>query len=327
MTRINIRNFWETPEWRIEIEKQKKQYDTEALQYLRVKFPDTDEKVFYTDYTGRIFEHIPDAVFVCQTAETEKICSGCNGGECTLPIEYQDGTSHPVVSIKEHSKGFKFLDVRWVCGSACKYEPLNADFKRMFEKSGLLKSQLKMTFENYNHCNNREIKQAIGQALLASREKSSLVLAGKPGTGKTHLAIAIAIEAMKNRRQAIFRLVNEMLDEIRKTVADKGDYFGLMEIFKKVPCLVLDDLGKEKTTEAGIDYLHQIIDYRYRHKLQTIITTNARNSAELSLWGSPEYIMPIISRIMEHGAWVTIDNAADFRVKISESRVNKNAGK
>ena len=47
--------------------------------------------------------------------------------------------------------------------------------------------------------------------------------------------------------------------------------------FKRVSCLVLDNLGKERTTDAGVDYLHQIVDYRYRNELQTVVMTNSLN--------------------------------------------------
>ena len=43
--------------------------------------------------------------------------------------------------------------------------------------------------------------------------------------------------------------------------------------YKGVQCLVLDDLGKQRNTEAAWDYLYQIINYRYENKLQTIVTT------------------------------------------------------
>lgn len=118
---------------------------------------------------------------------------------------------------------------------------------------------------------------------------------------------------MKDGHAAIFRLVNELLDEIRHSVAD-GEYFDFIRKFKEVPCLVLDDLGKEKTTDAGLDYLYQIIDYRYRHELQTIITTNALSIEELASWGAPEYLTPIVSRLIERGEWVTLEHVKDYRV-------------
>ena len=82
-----------------------------------------------------------------------------------------------------------------------------------------------------------------------------------------------------------------------------------------MPCLVLDDLGKERTTDFGLDALYDIVDYRYRNELQTIITTNAKTIEELAGWGNEEYTTPMVSRVMERGAWVTISNALDYRVK------------
>ena len=151
--------------------------------------------------------------------------------------------------------------------------------------------------------------------MLSAINSTGLVLSGKRGTGKTHLATAIAIYAMKHGRGAIFRLVNELLNEIRRAVAENGDYFSVIQGFKEIPCLVLDDLGKERTTDFGLDALYEIVDYRYRHELQTIITTNAKTIEELASWGKEEYMTPIVSRVLERGAWVTISNADDYRVK------------
>ena len=59
---------------------------------------------------------------------------------------------------------------------------------------------------------------------------------------------------MEYGQHAIFRLVNELLNEIQRAG---------------------DDLGKERTTDFGLDALYDIVDYRYRHELQTIITINS----------------------------------------------------
>ena len=90
--------------------------------------------------------------------------------------------------------------------------------------------------------------------------------------------------------------------------------------YKRVPCLVLDDWGKEKTTEARLDYLFQIIDYRYRNGLQTILTTNAFNMEGLKKRWNADMIEPLVSRILENGAWVTIHASENFRLKKTEKQ-------
>ena len=151
------------------------------------------------------------------------------------------------------------------------------------------------------------------EAVNTYKNHTSLILADHPGIGKTHLAAAIALRAIEQGRQAIFRLVSAMLDEIQAAIRDGGDYDGLMRQFKTAPCLVLDDLGHENMTVARASYLHQIIDYRYCENLQTIVTTNARTPEELCAWSGEAFIAPILSRLMANGTWVTIAKAQDRR--------------
>ncbi len=280
-------------------------YDDKALKYLRSKFPDTDEKAFYTDYTGHVHPHVVDSANVYMAAEVEKTCASCNG-QCPLG----NPTMKPVAVVKRSNAGFEYLSVGWVSDMACKFRPVNA---RMFAQSGLTGSQSAKTFESYE-VNDPESKNAKVQAMKAAMTRTNLILAGKRGTGKTHLAVAIAIDAMKHNRQAYFRLVNDLLEELRQSVRDE-EFHEVMTRFKNVDVLVLDDLGKERSTQAGLDYLYQIIDYRYRNNLQTVITTNAKTIQELEKWGAPEYLTPMCSRMLENGAWVSLINVQDRRLK------------
>ena len=120
---------------------------------------------------------------------------------------------------------------------------------------------------------------------------------------------------MRQERQALFRNVPEMLDDLRERAKNHDDFFYAMRKYKDVPCLVLDDLGKEKTTQAGLDYLYQIIDSRYRNGKQTIVTTNARSIEGLKNRWNEDAIEPLISRLLEKGTWVTIREAENRRLK------------
>ena len=119
---------------------------------------------------------------------------------------------------------------------------------------------------------------------------------------------------MRSGQQALFRTVPELLDEICRAHQEHTDPYGLMSKFKTVSCLVLDDWGKEKTTQARLDYLYQIIDYRYRHGLQTIVTTNAQSIAGLINEWNEDTVMPLVSRLLEDGKWVRVKEAANRRL-------------
>ena len=119
---------------------------------------------------------------------------------------------------------------------------------------------------------------------------------------------------MKAGSQALFRTVPELLDELRRADWEHTDFYGLRQKFCDVPCLVLDDLGKEKTTEKGLEYLYQILDYRYRHGMQTIVTTNALDMGGLMNKANVGKIEPLISRLLERGEWVAIRGAENHRL-------------
>ena len=286
--------------------------DEEALEYLRAKFPEQSDEVFHTDYTGRISKHVIGAASVCKAKKIEQVCADCKG-TCSLP----DG-GKPVIRIETSPRGFDYLAVGWA-EVKCQYKAMRGsedNLNRLFSRSGLTPNQRKCTFSAYI-AETDELKTARSEAKKAVRNGTNLVLAGKWGTGKTHLAIAIALNTMGAGRQAIFRESNEMANELRESNVT-GGYYDLMRQFSQVPCLVIDDLGKDRSTVAWCDYLYQIINYRYTHDLQTIITTNAMTIEELASWWRAEYIQPMISRLLERGTWVTIRNADDYRLRRCE---------
>ncbi len=103
-----------------------------------------------------------------------------------------------------------------------------------------------------------------------------LVLAGGYGTGKTHLAAAVAHECIRRNEYIIFTTVPDLLDNLRASYAPESEnsYGQQFEHMRNVQVLVLDDLGTESGTQWAQEKLYQLIDHRYNHKLPTIITTN-----------------------------------------------------
>ena len=285
----------------------------EALAYLHKRFPEVEELEL-----AKLLEQNASSISdILESRLAYEACSNCDGTSCRLPESFWRG--YHVISLEEGVRQNK-LRIGSTIGKNCKYDPLRGRFGELFRKSGLVKRQVYQTFESLEDVN-QEITMARIQAKKAAIEHSNIILAGRAGVGKTHLAVAIANYIMKEEgRQARFRLVNELLDELRQAARYASDYLYVINGFKMIPCLILDDLGKEKTTDAGLDYLHQIIDYRYRNELQTIVTTNALTVEELGSWGNANFITPMVSRLLENGVWISIRNSGDYRVKIRERK-------
>ena len=196
------------------------------------------------------------------------------------------------------------------------------------KRCGLTQHQTRQTLAAFEcGTDTPELIVAKAMAVKAAREGKNLILSGRAGTGKTHLATAIAIEAMRHGKQAAVMTVTELQDLLANQAMNNSCYFAdYMMKYKRVPCLVLDDWGKERTTEARLSYLFEIIDYRYKHGLQTIVTTNALDMEGLKNKYNADAIEPMVSRLLENGAWVTIREAANYRLAMfSHACVEKKA--
>ncbi len=122
---------------------------------------------------------------------------------------------------------------------------------------------------------------AAAKSLAARQPPPFLTFTGPCGTGKTHLAYAIAWEWLEAGCLVRYCQAEELLDNLRRTFDQPQEYTENRDSFeqtfnrfKNVPLLVIDDLGAERLTEWGLAKLDALIDYRYINRLPLVITTN-----------------------------------------------------
>src|SRR5436309_5152467 len=136
-----------------------------------------------------------------------------------------------------------------------------------------------------------------------------LVLIGRNGCGKTHLAAAIANEHLVQGSLVLFATVPDLLDHLRATFAPTSPvvYDQLFSSMREAELLVLDDLGSEQNSPWASEKLFQLLNYRYNSRFPTVITTN-----NLGLQGIDERLR---SRLMDRSLVieVTMDRAQDYR--------------
>ncbi len=134
---------------------------------------------------------------------------------------------------------------------------------------------------------------------FAESPEGWLIFQGVNGCGKTHLAAAIVNYRYEAKKPALFIVVPEFLDHLRKTFSpeSKVSYDQLFEAVKNASLLVLDDFGEQSTTPWAQEKLYQVINHRYNARLATVITTN-NSLDELEPRVSSRLVDPRISMVI-----------------------------
>jgi DNA replication protein DnaC len=167
------------------------------------------------------------------------------------------------------------------------------------------------TFDSFVVNDDNRAAYNLARAYPAKEGKQSIMMAGKPGTGKTHLAAAVAIGQALQQKSVIFGTVPTILGRIKDTFSG-GDVTEseVKSAIMNCSLLVLDDLGKEKPSEWVEETLYEIINARYVRRLPVIITTNVGLKAVESRyqWNGAA----IVSRLFEMCAGVRVEGE-DYR--------------
>ncbi len=121
------------------------------------------------------------------------------------------------------------------------------------------------------------LRRALAQAqAYAEHPQDWLLFTGDHGSGKTHLAAAIANYRFGQGYPALFINVPDLLDHLRATYSPTSlvSYDKRFQELRSAPLLVLDDLGTQSTTDWAKEKLYQLFDHRYSARLPTVITSS-----------------------------------------------------
>lgn len=150
-------------------------------------------------------------------------------------------------------------------------------------KSGIPFRYREKTIESF--CADSELKQ---KALAVCKDYSEnfrehydsgrcLIMMGRPGTGKTHLATAIVGNVIANTKAtAVYGTVSSIIQDIKGSFDKEAEYTEKQayERYKNPNLLVIDEVGATKGTEFELSCLFNIINSRYEDGLPTIVVSN-----------------------------------------------------
>ena len=174
-------------------------------------------------------------------------------------------------------------------------------FKRLLREA---KFPCVKTFETFSFDSAPDLNRSLIEELETGkyiRERRNIIFVGKNGTGKTHLATALGIEACKQDVQTRFVtgccLVNELLEARDNKILSK-----LIQKYSRHDLLILDDLGAVSHSQEGAELLFQVLAERHESR-SVIITTNLEFTEWTNIFIDPTMTSVLLGRLT-HRAYI-----------------------
>jgi len=195
----------------------------------------------------------------------EVVCAICQGG----------GLVHPVLPSGR-------TDFSCVVPCRCQHEALKQRKLDRLQQRSNLGALSRLTFENMTSTGKQGdsvsqelFKKAYAAAKdFAEAPEGWLVFVGNIGSGKTHLACAIANYCLSYGKPVFYISTADLLDHLRSAFnpGSEVSHDELFEHVRNTPLLILDDLTVANTTAWAKGKLEQLLDHRFNTRLSTVIT-------------------------------------------------------
>jgi DNA replication protein DnaC len=150
------------------------------------------------------------------------------------------------------------------------------------------------------------------------QKRENVLLCGSSGTGKTHLATAMAHAACQQGRRVRFYtctgLVTELLEKREERQMDR-----LLAQMERHQLLLLDELGYVPFTKAGAELLFEVVSRAYE-RTSLIVTTNLPFEQWTEVMGSERLTGALLDRLTHH-VHILEANGESYRLKESRGKV------
>ena len=194
--------------------------------------------------------------------------------------------------------------------------------ERRYALSGLTerKSLSAMDWSYNPRLPKREILELGTLKFIDARD--DVLLLGQPGTGKSHVAKALALMAVERGYKVLHRDALQLIEDITEA-RELGALRRYREQLKKTDLLLIDDLFLRRLPAGAGDELADVLMSRYE-KASTIITSNRVVEDWPKLLGDVVVVAPLLDRVMHHGHLLKFEGKS-WRLKEAAARIAKRA--
>ena len=140
----------------------------------------------------------------------------------------------------------------------------------------------------------------------------NIVFVGPPGTGKTHLSIALGLKACAQRRRVLFTQAMALLDQLMAAMVSRT-LGGMLEALGRLDLLIVDELGYMPIDAQRANLFFQMISRRYE-KGSVIVTTNRPFDQWGEMFGDDVIASAILDRLLHH-CHIIPTSGPSYRIK------------
>jgi DNA replication protein DnaC len=152
-------------------------------------------------------------------------------------------------------------------------------------------------------------QRILALAELTFIDRAEVVhLLGPPGTGKTHLASALAIEAVKAGRSVYFSTLADIVTSLAQAER-AGQLSERIRYLRRPHLLVIDEIGYLPITPGGGNLFFQLVNARYE-KGAMILTSNRGFAEWGEVFGDPVVATALLDRLLHHAVVIQIEGAS-----------------